>query len=65
MKKINKSKLGTGVYPVLKSLNLLGLDGDEILKKIHRDLADGFDKEARSHLNFVDKLLDIYGRSHE
>ena len=65
MKEINKSKLGKEVYLVLKSLNLLGLDANEIFKRIQRDLANGFDKEARRHLNFVDKLLDIYERSHE
>lgn len=46
------------IVAVAKALFLLGLSGDVIFNRIRRDLDRGLDKEARSHLDFVDVIID-------
>ena len=42
---------------VRDALITLGLDGDEIFRRIREDIDRGLIREARAHLNFVDRLI--------
>ena len=44
---------------VRNALKTLGITADVLFARIREDLERGLIKEARAHLNFVDKMRDI------
>ena len=43
---------------VVSALALLGLNGDKLFERIREDLERGDRRSARTHLNFVDVMLE-------
>lgn len=49
---------------IRNAMKTLGITGDVLFERIREDLDRGLIREARAHLNFVDKLADDNARSH-
>ena len=54
----NISKQAKHLLEIKAAMKLLGLNADELFRRIRRDLDRGLIDEARSHISFVDAMLE-------